>query len=1616
MKRKRGVALYRALLIALTDKDFLRKIGLKKKAISSFLDKEYWLDAISVITESKEISCQAVLFYCEKMLSSLAKEVPKEGWRPYIFRFLVKAIYPHRTDITLASNERRAVLFYLEVLRVFLAYERGKLPFGIHRDFAFATASEMESSPYETQYSKFIHCFHEQYVYEIMRIGREVTPFDALAHVAGVHYIAMHIARQLVKANIPVDLGLISGAAAGHDIGKYGCKDNEAKRIPYLHYYYTDIWFKGNDLSDIGHIAANHSTWDLELENLPAESLILIYADFRVKSKGFENGKEIMGIYSLEDSFRVILDKLDNVDKAKENRYRHVYSRLADFEQYMHSIGVNTDLTKDTLSEVSYKEVALLDTNETVDVFKNIAVNHNIRLMHKLSREASFGAILETARSARDWKNSRAYLNIFSEYFTYMNQKQKQMSISFLYELMVHREGDIRRQAGDLLGNMIAHYDIAYSKELPVDVNIVLDEVSSFDMWEKYLHMIIIPDHKMIDRHRRWLGYGLKRAVTSLLENCKEEARGKYIAAVLEYYKSADWLDDTAFILIDTLPSVPQSLLGEEEQKILLAFMENCADKDSLEIRAAILLNLKEMAGDFCKKPSIVDSVIKIVERVTIKGNVSLEFLLYMIGEAYGIKDIIRGVSFRRIFEDDRVVSDIFLENLKAATPWKIKIINIELLYERIHLGIAMPKLHVATHLSNLLKVSEQVTVRHFAGETLVKLAPLLSWDQRNEVAIELTKGLEIGEFEFSKYIPQYLGEYVMYLHPKELNEFLLDIHRLQCSTNDRIASVALDTLGVMVRHYEKYSARFPEYVSIYEERKKKIMGMILSGFASYHTNVNREAFWVVGHELFGSSGLTLREKKNIFAFISKKLVTLTDKVETSELGFFNDTASWNAIYRFISDYLFTQGSFSFQEPNKVAFFPGSFDPFSLGHKEIAKEIRDLGFIVYLAIDEFSWSKKTQPHMVRRRIINMSVANEENIYLFPENVPVNIANTEDLKRLRELFPGKEVYMVAGSDVVQNASSYKIEPSEDSIQTFPHILFLRETDTNIGEKRKNAYDCIKNEVLELKLPVHFEDVSSTRIRENIDHNRDISNLIDTVVQNFIYENSLYLREPQYKQLLETKAVEIAHYSNAEDAEGVIFGSAIQAEMVNTLLDALHKEGSGMTVVFDKFGRGKPDGIMVSRQLATTELYSEFENIETASYIRENTSGKIILFDACFTRENSKIEDLEQILFTESIAKALEEDYTYGIFSLKSGSISEKIRDLLERQGFLKLIKNVARDIYVVDMKSPITLYRNVQTEIKEPFNSNERVLKTLMEAHCRLQRALTKLNPGELVISFDAGMMHNRLIELITKANDVPKEPTAIRSLGSNMCVPFGKILKGIIIPNTVTKVLHTEKEFDREIKAFKIKQFPQYLPLDCQVRMIKSFHRPVILVDDLLHKGYRIRELNPLFQEEGVNIDRIVVGVLSGRGRDLMEIQGRQVESAYFIPSLKAWFVETSMYPFIGGDGVEQLRKKTSGMIDSVNLILPYVMPGFIEGASKEAIFDLSMACLQNAKDILQVLEEEYQRAFERSLTLDRLNEVVISPRCPDHGSSISYDYHLPASIYVENDIERLVRLKHLVK
>ncbi|MBR2063882.1 MAG: hypothetical protein IJ971_04225, partial [Bacteroidales bacterium] len=65
--------------------------------------------------------------------------------------------------------------------------------------------------------------------------------------------------------------------------------------------------------------------------------------------------------------------------------------------------------------------------------------------------------------------------------------------------------------------------------------------------------------------------------------------------------------------------------------------------------------------------------------------------------------------------------------------------------------------------------------------------------------------------------------------------------------------------------------------------------------------------------------------------------------------------------------------------------------------------------------------------------------------------------------------------------------------------------------------------------------------------------------------------------------------------------------------------------------------------------------------------------------------------------------------------------------------------------------------------------------------------MTGLYPGTLILPLSAEIIHQRLLEKITAYNEVPSTPLQPRTLGKNMCVPFGKLLRGKIVPNTVTK-------------------------------------------------------------------------------------------------------------------------------------------------------------------------------------------------------------------------------------
>ncbi len=102
---------------------------------------------------------------------------------------------------------------------------------------------EEQDSNYLKEYLNFKNAFLNNWIYELMKLDLCLTDHNTIEHIVGVNHLSLNIARQLKILGLSIDLGIVAGSGLGHDIGKYGVKEEEASRVPYLHYYYTEEWF-----------------------------------------------------------------------------------------------------------------------------------------------------------------------------------------------------------------------------------------------------------------------------------------------------------------------------------------------------------------------------------------------------------------------------------------------------------------------------------------------------------------------------------------------------------------------------------------------------------------------------------------------------------------------------------------------------------------------------------------------------------------------------------------------------------------------------------------------------------------------------------------------------------------------------------------------------------------------------------------------------------------------------------------------------------------------------------------------------------------------------------------------------------------------------------------------------------------------------------------------------------------------------------------------------------------------------------------------------------------------------------------------------------------------------
>lgn len=509
--------------------------------------------------------------FCRDVLALLqpALGVPPQKAQPWLL-----ALYQHLADQRFPDEARGhprrpfspEEALYLALLD--LALQHRPDPFDPLMDLLPLPPESLDHNPTAADYQRFLQVAQEEHILALFTLGRELMPFDPAAHTIGVHNVALHTAILARQAGLPVDLPLVRAAAFGHDLGKFGCRGAEAQRIPYLHYYYTWQWFREHGLESIGHISANHSTWDLECENLPMESLLLIYADFRVRGQRDENGREHMAIYTLDQARDLIFSKLADMTPAKQRRYETVYRKLRDFEHYLRAHGVPTDLEEDQLRPVTHTDPALLFPEGALERLRDLTFANSIRLMATVAASEPFAQLLERAKGAKNTQSIRTYLHLLEEYNTYMTASNRRKTLALLYELLMHPEGDVRRKAGQIMGQILANSEIQSQKERPASASEMppamvelLEE--AVNLWEHYILQCLHPDRKVAAKHAQRIANSLKVICRSLFQHCTREEAQPFLPPLLRQLWQAEGAREQ-FILADALCQVPLAWLPAE--------------------------------------------------------------------------------------------------------------------------------------------------------------------------------------------------------------------------------------------------------------------------------------------------------------------------------------------------------------------------------------------------------------------------------------------------------------------------------------------------------------------------------------------------------------------------------------------------------------------------------------------------------------------------------------------------------------------------------------------------------------------------------------------------------------------------------------------------------------------------------------------------------------------------------------------------------------------------------------------------------------------------------------------------------------------------------------------
>mgnify|MGYP000205273869 CR=1 FL=1 len=227
----------------------------------------------------------------------------------------------------------------------------------------------------------------------------------------------------------------------------------------------------------------------------------------------------------------------------------------------------------------------------------------------------------------------------------------------------------------------------------------------------------------------------------------------------------------------------------------------------------------------------------------------------------------------------------------------------------------------------------------------------------------------------------------------------------------------------------------------------------------------------------------------------------------------------------------------------------------------------------------------------------------------------------------------------------------------------------------------------------------------------------------MAQNFIYDNNLYLREPAYKHVLE--AGKSASVPSSRARRKLVahlqcpLGQGYHTETVDSYVE---KDYVWTLYIDDASQERKMIAYAAVHRVGSRDLLREFHDSAIASHIRDAADGGIACIGFLYADDMAGIANVSQIIITEILTELIARDFAYAVYHpVDPAGYEATVIDALRRQGFVNIAPSGEQPIYAVNMKSPIVIFRDVETTIKNPFNKNPRVRRAIYEpttTYCR----------------------------------------------------------------------------------------------------------------------------------------------------------------------------------------------------------------------------------------------------------------------------------------------------------